>query len=166
MKQLILKVIKYLTGDWELFYIYKKKIKPLDDITQFDSLNIVQEKITDQYHKISINDNNEQICSLHIIWGSEYKDNFRNYIPLKKNEAKIIDVITSKKYRGKGHIGKLLSFTEEQMLTKDIDTLLARIWHSNESSKRAFEKKDWKYAGFKLKLNLLKKIPLSFTTYK
>lgn len=166
MKQLILNSTKYLTGDWEVFYIYKKKLKPSDDKTKFNTINIIQKEITEQYYKMAIIENNEEICSLCVIWGNEYKYNFRNYISVSENEAKIIDVITSKQHRGKGYVGKLLLFTENQMLEKGIDTLLARIWHSNESSKRAFEKNNWKYAGFKLKLNFFKKIPFIFTTYK
>jgi len=166
MKQIAAKIFKYIIGDWEVFYIFKKKLKQSNQPTDDKAIQYTQKKISDEHYKISIIDNDEEICSVYVIWGDEYKYNFRNYIPLAENEAKIIDVITARKHRGKGYIGKLLIFTEQTMLDKGIDTLLARIWHSNESSKKAFGKSNWEYSGFKLKLNLFHKIPFDFVTYK
>jgi len=166
MKNLISNCIKFITGEWEIFYIYKKKLCSANEYTYNDLTQYIQKEMTDKYYKLSICENGEEICSLCVIWGNEYKDNFRNYIPLKPNEAKVIDVVTSQKHRGRGHIGKLLVYTEQVMLSKGVDTLLARIWHSNHSSKRAFEKNNWNYAGFKLKLNIFKKIPVTYMTYK
>lgn len=126
----------------------------------------VKKKISDEYYKVSILEGDIEVCSLRIIWGKEYKDNFRNYIPLKKYEAKIIDVFTAPNYRGKGYVGKLLIYTESEMLSKGITTLLARIWHSNKSSKKAFEKNGWAYEGFKLEIKLLNIIPMIFMSYR
>lgn len=166
MNNLLSKFLKFLTGEWVIFYIFKKEINPLSPLHINSTLKYTQKKISDEYYKISICENSTEICSLRIIWGKEYKDNFRNYIPLKPNEAKIIDVVTAKEFRGKGYIGKLLTYTENEMLSKGITTLLARIWHSNKSSKKAFEKNGWTYEGFKLEIKLLNLFPITFMSYR
>lgn len=165
MKRLISKFIKILVGEWVLFLIYKKNIAiPSSSSFANENQAIVfrQKKLADQYIKFYLVKDDKELCSLGVIWGKEYKENFRNYIPLKTSEAKIIDVITHSEFRGKGYIAKLFQEVEKEMRNRKINTLVARIWHSNESSKRAFEKSKWSFVGFKVELKLLKLLPLTF----
>jgi len=166
MKHAIKKLLKFITGDWEMFYIYRKNIQHSNSTTsvKHKELNFITKEIGTEHYRMSLQDNRNEMCSLCVIWGNEYKVNFRNYIPLKCNEAKIIDVFTPEEYRGKGYIGKLLTHTENEMFSRGITTLLARIWHSNISSKKAFEKSGWVYAGFKLELKLLNRFPVSYSS--
>jgi ribosomal protein S18 acetylase RimI-like enzyme len=166
MKNLLSKLLKFLIGEWIIFYIFKKEINPLPPLPINRKIEYTQKRISNEYYKISIYENNTEICSLGVIWGTDYTDNFRNYIPLKQNEAKIIDVVTAKEFRGKGYVGMLLTHTESEMLSKGATTLLARVWHSNKSSKKAFQKNGWAYAGFKLELKLFNLFPISYMSYR
>ena len=72
----------------------------------------------------------------------------RNFWPLKKGQAKLVQINTSKGYQGKGIASSLLLFATEKMICNGFKQIYARIWHSNTPSLKAFEKTGWKYVAF------------------
>ena len=84
----------------------------------------------------------ERIVALCVYW---YGDRYltRNFWPLKEKEAKLVQVYTLPDVRGKGLAPMLIQYSADVMMEQGFVTLFARIWHSNHSSRKAFERSNW-----------------------
>ncbi len=71
----------------------------------------------------------------------------RATLDLLPNEAKLLYVITTAQFRGKGIAPFLIQHVTSEMRKFHYDTLYARIWHSNYSSEHAFKKAGWQRTG-------------------
>lgn len=152
-----MRVLKFIVGDWSIFYIYKKT---LQSSYEHDDLVEVKEVSPEKY-QLCFRVDDVNVCRLAILWGMEYKK--RNFIKLLEGEAKIISVETDEHYRGRGYAAKLLYACEGFAVSKGISHLYARIWHSNKSSIKAFEKSGWIKHATKVELSIFSIIPIKFT---
>lgn len=90
------------------------------------------------------------------VWyGERYKS--RNFWPLAMGEAKLIALETEPETRGRGIAPKLLRYVMTELANQGFKHLYARIWHSNKSSIRAFEKAGWRYHALVVEFDLLGK---------
>ncbi len=86
-------------------------------------------------------------------WGNQrFRD--EELFVLKGNEAVLVDLITSERYRGMGIAPRLIEFAAVELANMGVTRLVTWIWHSNRSSIRAFEKAGWKYKRFFISLNM------------
>jgi RimJ/RimL family protein N-acetyltransferase len=83
------------------------------------------------------------VCSF---WfGARYAT--RNFWPLRPHEAKLVQIVTSEAFRGRGIASKLIAYASREMGKLGFRRLYARIWHSNRASVSAFRKAGWEYTG-------------------
>lgn len=93
----------------------------------------------------------DEVTAICIFWhGERYAT--RNFWPLKDAEAKLVQVITDPKFRGKGAATTLIRESSEYMLARGFHALYARVWHSNTPSRRAFERAGWKRVALAIEL--------------
>ena len=83
-----------------------------------------------------------RIVGLIFFWyGEGYSK--RNFWPLADQEAKLVQLFVLPEMRGRG-IGKsLIEFATQDMFRRGFKYVYARIWRSNGSSLRAFERAGW-----------------------
>lgn len=94
----------------------------------------------------------QQLAGVCFYWfGERYKR--RGFWPLQQAEAKLVHIIVSPSVRGRGVASKLIQVSAEAMADAGFSSLYARIWHSNRSSLRAFEKAGWSRIAFVLEFN-------------
>jgi len=157
MHRLLLKRIKFIAGNWSVFYIYKKTLE-----SHYEQDNLLEvTEVSPEKYQLCFTVDGANVCRLAMLWGMEYKK--RNFIKLLENEAKIISVETHEQYRGRGYAAKLLYACEEVATSKGISHLYARIWHSNKSSIKAFKKAGWVKHATKIELSIFGVIPVKFT---
>jgi GNAT superfamily N-acetyltransferase len=65
-------------------------------------------------------------CKNHCLW------------PLHNNEAKRVQVTTSKSYRSRGIAATLIRYSADEMRKRGIERSYAKNWHSNNASLAAF----------------------------
>jgi len=108
----------------------------------------------------------ERIVALCVYW---YGDRYltRNFWPLKEKEAKLVQVYTLPEMRGKGLAPMLIQHSTDAMIRQGFVTLFARVWHSNHSSRKAFEKSNWMAVATVLEIQPVKGIkPVKFRINK
>jgi ribosomal protein S18 acetylase RimI-like enzyme len=85
------------------------------------------------------------------IWaGKRYST--RNFWPLKDGEAKMVEIVTARDYRGRGLAPGLVLFAENHMRTLGFHYLYARVWHNNTPSLAVFDKAGWRYCALVVEL--------------
>jgi GNAT superfamily N-acetyltransferase len=72
----------------------------------------------------------------------------RNFWPLARDEAKLVQITTAAPMRGRGLATCLILHASRLMAARGYRRLYARIWHSNRSSLHAFEQAGWRYHAF------------------
>jgi GNAT superfamily N-acetyltransferase len=88
------------------------------------------------------------VCSF---WfGARYAT--RNFWPLQAHEAKLVQIVTSEAFRGRGIASRLIAYASRQMGKLGFCRLYARIWHSHGASVCAFRRAGWKYAGLVIEI--------------
>lgn len=104
-----------------------------------------------------------RIVSLCFFWyGDRYRT--RNFWPLAKDEAKLVQVVTLEEKRGSGIATALIANASAILLADDFVRLYARIWHSNLPSLRAFRRASWHPVATVIELNPLRqKVPPRLT---
>jgi ribosomal protein S18 acetylase RimI-like enzyme len=78
------------------------------------------------------------------VWHGESYRTMRNYLPLRATDSKIVELNVHASYRGKGIAPRLIAYSVCRMREDGFKRMFARVYHSNQSSARAFEK-----VGFK-----------------
>ncbi len=87
--------------------------------------------------------NDARIVGLCFFWyGKRYST--RNFWPLKENEAKLVQLIVLPEMRGRRIASRLIEFATHDMSRLGFRYVYARIWWSNRSSLRAFERAGWR----------------------
>lgn len=84
-------------------------------------------------------------------WGQTYTIH-RNFWALLPNEAKLVQISTVPSCRKLGLASALISHSAMRMRESGFRRLYARIWHSNRSSVRAFERANWGKRAFRARL--------------
>lgn len=67
----------------------------------------------------------------------------RNFWPLRKGEAKLVQIVSVPELRGRGVASALIAASCRSMMKQGFHRAYARIWHSNVASIRAFERAGW-----------------------
>ena len=91
---------------------------------------------------------NDELLSVCWYWTGERYRRQRNFWELGPGEAKLVQISTAQVARGQGLAKLLLMKSAQDMAALGYKRLFARIWHSNRSSIRLFEKCRWQYTAF------------------
>jgi RimJ/RimL family protein N-acetyltransferase len=104
----------------------------------------------------------DRVVGLCFYWyGERYRT--RNFLPLAKHEAKLVQIITDPAMRGQGVAQKLIAYSSLDMSTRGFKRLLARVWHSNTPSRKAFEHAGWTRNGWVVEIDPFRRsIPWRF----
>lgn len=68
--------------------------------------------------------------------------------PLLPGEAKVVQVTTHRRFRGRGIAPQLIEYATHEMGKLGFHRLFARVWHSNRASIRAFTKAGWSSVAY------------------
>lgn len=68
----------------------------------------------------------------------------RGFWPLEAKDAKLVQIVTADNFKGRGLATALIEWSSAEMAAAGFSRRFARIWHSNKSSIRAFEKARWR----------------------
>lgn len=172
MINIVRKIIHLFFKQYLLFYIYGSGCRYNDD-KEADSSIFVKEIVNMQdiilasdkkLHGFVDNLEDGMSCfglwkdndlvSVCWMWDEQVYRRRRNFWPLKKDEAKLVRMFTSNKFRGQGFAGKLVKFSCNAMFDKGIRKIFARIWHSNLASRKSLEKIGWEKVAFVLELKM------------
>lgn len=86
--------------------------------------------------------NDDKIVGVCCYWsGDRYRE--RNFLPIKNDEAKLVQIVVESDQRGMGVAPDLITQSCNDMLRTGKSRCYARVWHSNTPSTRAFEKAGW-----------------------
>lgn len=88
-------------------------------------------------------------------WGQRYAA--RHSWPLPAGTAKLVHIVAAPAARGRGLAPLLIAHAEQRMREDGFTRLFARIWHSNEPSRRAFRRAGWQPVGWYLEANPLRR---------
>jgi RimJ/RimL family protein N-acetyltransferase len=149
IRELAKKLAKLLLGDYSVYYIYGYTVAEGEVVAfgatgfRFAAVEKAQVEasrdplIVDQaaYHG---RDSHAYAC----LKGKRYRE--RNFWPLTQGEAKLVQIVVVPSMRGKSIASNLIACAAQDMFHKGFRSLYARIWHSNESSWRAFRRAGWR----------------------
>jgi ribosomal protein S18 acetylase RimI-like enzyme len=94
----------------------------------------------------------DQLAAVCWFWVAErYKQ--VNFWPLGPQEAKLVEVATARRFRGRGIAVDLIRFASFRMKELGYRRLYAKVWHSNSASVSAFRKAGWEYIAFVIQLH-------------
>lgn len=94
----------------------------------------------------------ERMVGVCFYWfGQRYRT--RNFWPLQKDEAKLVQIIALPEMRGRGIATMLITQSCQDMRAKGFTRTFARIWHSNTPSIRAFDRANWVRIALVLEIN-------------
>jgi RimJ/RimL family protein N-acetyltransferase len=98
-------------------------------------------------------DGDSLVCSC-VFWDHRrFHDS--SLMTLGEGEAIMVDLVTAPKWRGRGYAPLVIRFAETELKRGGFERLYSWVWHSNEPSKRAFEKAGWSYIAFVVKVTPL-----------
>lgn len=83
-------------------------------------------------------------------YGERYAS--RGFWPLRDHEAKLVQILVAPEMRGRGIARTLIARSTEEMRQRGFRRMFARIWHSNDPSKHAFEAAGWERVAFVLEV--------------
>lgn len=177
MKQLL----QLLLGDYSFYHIYSRAIAngeaqaPAVEGLRFARVDRAQTVVSpdtlireqesyfgaDTYAYACLE--GERIVALCFFWyGDRYRT--RNFWPLAEQEAKLVQIVTLPEQRGKGIASALILYACGDMRHQGFLRLYARIWHSNGSSLRAFQRAGWSHIATVIEVfPFRRKRPLRFT---
>jgi len=87
-------------------------------------------------------------------YGERYHS--RRFWPLGPSEAKLVHIVTLPAFRGRGHASALIAGSAKSMRAQGWSALYARVWHTHESSWRAFERAGWRQVAIVVEVNPLR----------
>lgn len=94
----------------------------------------------------------EQAVAVCIYWfGGRYQT--RGFWPLADTEAKLVQIVTAPKRRGRQIAARLISGSADAMVGRGFTRLFARVWFINTPSLRAFARAGWRNAGTVIEVN-------------
>jgi len=88
-----------------------------------------------------------EVATVCWFWSGERYRAKRNFLPLREGEAKLVEIRTGERFRGRGLAPRVIARASRAMFARGFRRLFARIWHSNTASKRAFERAGWAPCG-------------------
>lgn len=85
----------------------------------------------------------DRIVGVCFYWFGERYVKERNFWPLAKGEAKLVQIVVTPEMRGRGIATRLVASSFRDMKKKNFHRAFARIWHSNTPSLKAFRRAGW-----------------------
>lgn len=169
--------LKYLSrlflGEYSIYYIYRQNTGGESHKAATSSLSVVpidQCALTSESNELILEQRSyfgegssaygcfsgERLVGVCFYWyGSRYLQ--RNFWPLRKNEAKLVQIVTLPESRGNGVAPQLICKSFEDLKKRGFKTAYARVWHSNTPSCRAFEKSGWTKIALVIEINPLRR---------
>lgn len=152
MQKILKKIAILLLGEYKVFKIYTLDLESFSTDEKFPKNFCHFQQNYEQFKGFSgpqshgfdyLETESGQKLSRCWYWYSDrYKE--RNFWPLMKGEAKLVDIETLEQARGMGLASKLIIYSSNEMKKLRFKRLYARIWHNNAPSLRAFTKAGWK----------------------
>ena len=97
-----------------------------------------------------------ELVGLAFYWhGRRYRE--RHSLVIGTGAAKLVHIVTAPSMRGRGVAALLIARSAAAMQALGFHPLFARIWHSNEPSRRAFLRAGWRAVGWLLQINPLRR---------
>lgn len=94
----------------------------------------------------------DRIVGIGFYWfGNRYLQ--RNFWPLARGEAKLVQIISLPEMRGRGVATTLVALSCRDMMQQGFHQTYARIWHSNTPSLRAVERAGWRRIALVIEIN-------------
>ena len=93
-----------------------------------------------------------ELVALQWLWFGEGYRSRRDFWPLKRNEAKSVELVTAPEHRGLGLATYLKQFSARQLAAKGFVRVYSRICWNNWPSIRVSEKAGWKAVGIVVEL--------------
>jgi GNAT superfamily N-acetyltransferase len=158
IRNVIKKLVRFFLRDYAIYRIYKRecagqtnwldsrfRFEPVEETAIIGSQDkvIVQEAwyCGENSHAYACK-MNSRIVGLCFFWyGKRYST--RNFWPIKKDEAKLVQLIVLPCMRGQGIARQLIEFATHDMSRFGFKYAYARIWWSNKPSLRVFQRAGW-----------------------
>lgn len=160
MKELLKKLARLLFGPYAIYHIHSSSpqcgARAAPDSARFRFVELEKSRIESSadrlireqlaYHGSGAHaygclDGSEIVAVCYFWHGTAYAK--RNFWPLAEREAKLVQIVTTPQMRGRGIASGLILFASDAMFRQGFRRLYARIWHSNTSSLKSFEKAGW-----------------------
>ena len=163
MKRLIKLCANFLLGDYQIFRVFRIDVEDLVavDISNYLAQGYVFREVTAEELSASgddsirsrahyggqdaiafaVCDKSEIVCLQWYWFGDRYRT--RNFWPLKKDEAKSVELFTRPTYRRAGLATALKLYSAERMKDKGFHHLFSRVWYTHLASRRVSEKAGW-----------------------
>ncbi|EDZ65500.1 acetyltransferase, GNAT family [Nitrosococcus oceani AFC27] len=173
-KELSKKLARLVLGDYSAYYVYaspvdsensaptasrpKFSVRATDQqMLELSSEPLIREQMhylgEEAYAYACYLDN--RIAGVCIYWyGERYRK--RDFWPLRNDEAKLVQIVTSPSMRRSGVATQLIALSCLDMLKRGFRRTYARIWHSNSPSLRAFERAGWSKVALVIEINPLR----------
>ncbi|HNP26007.1 MAG TPA: GNAT family N-acetyltransferase [Nitrosomonas sp.] len=167
IKNIIKSILRILFKDYQFIRIYyldlpesgahisepelnEASIRRLDSQDQFFASN--DQRIRD--HSAFFDDQtfaygmytNDELIGVCVFWKAGHPNLPGRFSQINENEAVMVDLLISEKYRGKGYALAITLFSEYDLAISGYKKLWTWIWHSNAPSIRVFEKAGWVYS--------------------
>lgn len=94
-----------------------------------------------------------ELVAAAVVWYGDTYARRRGFWPLSPGEAKLVQITTDERHRGRGIAPELLKQTARHMRMLGYEKLYARVWHSNRSSIAAFRKAGWVCVAFVVEIH-------------
>lgn len=166
-------LLRLILGEYYIFRIYSCDLclknfqqKPLASDLKFSIFSYPNEKANEGYagqnaFGFCCEEKGIKLSHCWVWYGERYRNN-RNFWKLHADECKLIALETEPWARGRGTAPKLLHYVATQLSQKGFKRIYARVWHSNKSSIRAFEKAGWRYHALVVEFDFLGRRRLTF----
>ncbi|MEM1145867.1 MAG: GNAT family N-acetyltransferase [Pseudomonadota bacterium] len=150
----MIRIFSKLFPQRELFVNFRVEADQLaHDGTQTE-FAVQYETVREDYHAvIRLLDQNLVAASGHLLSQSAYEDE-RDHFKLHPHEAEVMFLKTEPTYRGKGLAKIVMSNIAREAMQQGISSLYARVWYTNRSSIRAFQKSGWQVDSLSLILGV------------
>lgn len=156
MKSLLKKLLRLLFGDYSAYHVYRNgentpaspqrfAVRQLDtgDLCRSPDADIAEQAfyLGDDAHGFGCFDGDVLVGVCFYWHGERYLK--RNFWPLAEREAKLVQIITLPRMRGRSVAPTLIQESARAMQSLGFTRTYARIWHSNTPSLRAFARAGW-----------------------
>ena len=156
MKAMLKKILRWLFGDYAAYHVYRNGANlaaPANGFTvrQIDAGDLQRSPDTDigeqafylgeGAHGFGCFDGDALVGVCFYWHGQRYLK--RNFWPLAEREAKLVQIITLPRMRGRSVAPTLIQESARAMQALGFTRTYARIWHSNTPSLRAFARAGW-----------------------
>ena len=164
-------IARSLFGNYQLNRIYYKKINRhelqipqsvdlkvivnLEDIDQSKDQDIKDHKwyAMENAFGFGLWDNDDLVCMCWF-WNNKNENLPNRFNKIGEQEVVMVDLITSKFYRGKGYALLITNYAENELGNSGYNKMWTWVWRSNKASARVFSKANWVYDYFLAELNL------------